>query len=110
MAPSTGKSIGKFCGSIGNDKPESEVNIGTAIGIMRAKFPHADPVAMVQMSDTRKNMIGSSCIGIVPNMREAKYCPVPVILANMLERVLAKITIPIAGYIRSIPCHKARGT
>jgi len=68
-----------------------------------AKFPHADPVAIVEIKDAIKNMTGMSACGTEPSMVAARYWPVPTWLASKLENVVAKYTIPIAGNIRLNP-------
>ena len=77
IAPKTGRSSGNDCGSIGIGSPDSDVIMGTAIGIISAKLPHADPVAIVHASDTKKNMVGNNHSGMDPMNNEARYWPVP---------------------------------
>ena len=73
IAPKTGSKNGSDCMATGSASPDREVIIGTAIGIIIVKLPHADPVAMVQMSETIKNITGRSQSGTAPNKTEAKY-------------------------------------
>ena len=58
IAPSTGRISGALVNVAGNDTCKSSMVIGIAMGGSRPKVAHAEPIAIEQASEVKKNITG----------------------------------------------------